>query len=168
MRWQVSNRFEREAVAIADRHYNRQKPGTNQFVPPGSCFVLRGVQVPMLWVSLWPRAEFVAHSWAGAWVNSLFRKECPGHASDDIRDAIAATLCKWPWPPRLGMVTFINPKHVKPIMQRGRPVWGYSYIKAGFRFVGYTQGGLIALQMLPEDPAPEPAINFQLQLFGVP
>lgn len=38
--WHLSHRFDPRAVAIADRHYNRQKPGTPQFVPPGRCKVL--------------------------------------------------------------------------------------------------------------------------------
>lgn len=40
MIWEKSNRFDRRAREIADRHYNRQKPGTPQFVPPGRCCVL--------------------------------------------------------------------------------------------------------------------------------
>lgn len=39
--WQPSHRFDPRGVRIADRHYNRQKPGTNQFVPPGRCLVFR-------------------------------------------------------------------------------------------------------------------------------
>ena len=35
MIWEKSNRFDQRAREIADRHYNRQKPGTPQFVPPG-------------------------------------------------------------------------------------------------------------------------------------
>jgi hypothetical protein len=38
--WKLSNRADPVAVAIADRHYNRQKVGTPQFVPPGRCLVL--------------------------------------------------------------------------------------------------------------------------------
>ena len=36
MPWSVSHRADPAALRIADRHYNRQKPGTPQFVPPGN------------------------------------------------------------------------------------------------------------------------------------
>ncbi len=40
-------------------------------------------------------------------------------------------------------------------MRRGQPIYGYSYLKAGFKHVGFTKGGLWAWQMLPADmPAP--------------
>lgn len=43
MIWQLSDRADPEARRIADRHYNRQKPGTPQFVPPGRCLVLKAL-----------------------------------------------------------------------------------------------------------------------------
>lgn len=39
MNWRLSHRFDPRALPIADSHYNRQKPGTPQFVPPGRCLV---------------------------------------------------------------------------------------------------------------------------------
>jgi hypothetical protein len=69
------------------------------------------------------------------------------------------------------MVTFINRAHVRPTMVRGKPVWGWTYRKAGFRDCGETKGGLIALQMLPEEmPEPRRARqrpDSQLPLFSV-
>jgi hypothetical protein len=115
-----------------------------------------------LWVSSWPFAEYTKHEWAGAWVNSCFRKETDdGEASEYIREAVAATRCHWLDVPVLGMVTFIDPKEVKPRMIRGRPTWGHSYLKAGFKHIGYTKAGLWAFQMLPADmPEPVPALGF--------
>lgn len=53
------------------------------------------------------------------------------------------------------MITFINRAHVRPTMVRGGPVYGWTYLKAGFRPVGETKGGLLALQILPDAiPAP--------------
>lgn len=40
MNWRISHRADPVACRIADRHYNRQKVGTPQFVPPGRCLVL--------------------------------------------------------------------------------------------------------------------------------
>jgi hypothetical protein len=154
--WSVSHRADAEALPLADRHYNRQKVGSPQFVPPGRCHVLKAPAA--LWVTSWPFAEFVKHAWAGAWVNSMFRNESPAVASELIRQAIASTRAKWPSVPELGMVTFIDPKHVRPRMVRSRPTWGHCYLEAGFKHVGYTKAGLWAFQMLPADmPQPEPA-----------
>ncbi len=66
MLWHLSHRADQWAVAIADRHYNRQKPGTPQFVPPGRCVVLLTPDADAFWVSSWPFAEYVRHEWAGA------------------------------------------------------------------------------------------------------
>lgn len=178
MRWRLSDRAEPMAVDIADRHYNRQKPGTPQFVPPGRCIVLVADDGGAAWVSSWPFAEFTKHAWPGAWVNSMFRKESgEDHASEYIREAVAATravaLTDPTWEggrvPDLGMVTFIDPAKVKPRMIRSRPTWGHSYMEAGFKHVGYTKAGLWALQLLPHEmPAAAPPINWQSSLLEVP
>jgi hypothetical protein len=148
--WRLSHRADRESLPLADRHYNRQKIGSPQFVPPGRCLVLRTSCDRALWVTSWPFARYVRHAWAGAWVNSLFRSEGAGVASELIREAVAVTRSIWQ-APELGMVTFVDPKHVPPKMRRGQPIYGYGYLKAGFRHVGFTKGGLWAWQMLPHE-----------------
>jgi hypothetical protein len=158
LRWHLSHRADQRGRVVADRHYNRQKVGSPQFVPPGRCLVLAhpgGGDCSALWVSSWPFAEYVKHAWAGAWINSCFRKECEGDASEFIREAIAATRWKWAETPDLGMVTFIDPSEVTPRKIRGRSTWGHSYFEAGFKHVGYTKAGLWAMQMLPHE-MPEP------------
>lgn len=151
MSWVLSNRCDQEALPLADRHYNRQKIGSPQFVPPGRCLVLR--QEKALWVTSWPFAEYVKHAWAGAWVNSLFRSEGAGVASVLIRQAVAHTRSIWT-PPELGIISFVDPKHVAPKMVRGKPLYGYCYLKAGWKHVGFTKGGLWAWQQLPDDMPP--------------
>ena len=154
----MSHRADPAARVLADRHYNRQKIGSPQFVPPGSCLVLVSDCGRAFWVTSAPLAEFVQHAWPGAWMCSAFRSEGAGIASQLIREAVAATLDYYGEPPALGMVTFIDPDEVKPTMVRGTPTWGWTWIKAGFREVGKTQGGLLAFQLLPDGmPEPEPA-----------
>jgi hypothetical protein len=100
-------------------------------------------------------------------VNSLFRKECDGDASEFIRDACAATRAEWPELPSLGMVTFIDPNEVKPRKVRGRLCIGVSYFEAGFVHVGYTKGGLWAMQLTPEKfPPAEHARGTTADLLG--
>ena len=126
MLWQMSHRAERRSCEIADRHYNRQKIGSPQFVPPGRCLVLYA-ETPSgraFWVTSWPFAEYAFHAWAGAWVCSAFRNEGAGRASDLIRQAVAATRAYWGEPPELGLVTFIDRRKVTPIKVRGQPTWG--------------------------------------------
>lgn len=157
MRWSVSHRADPVGVALADRHYNRQKIGSPQFVPPGRnlCFVtLDGLAV---WTTSWPFAEYVKHAWAGAWVNSIFRNEGAGLSSELIREAIAAT--RWTWePPELGIITFVDAAKTRRKRDPGR-----CYRKAGFQHVGFTKGGLWAFQMLP-DAMPQPLMPLGSQM----
>ena len=160
MIWQKSNRADPKAREIADRHYNRQKPGTPQFVPPGRCcvFYAETDTGKAVWVTSYPFKEYVKHQWAGAWVCSAFRNERAGKASEMIIQAVAATRAYFGEPPELGMITFIDSKKVKPTIVHGKPTWGRTYELAGFKFVGKTKGGLLAFQLLPEDmPPPERA-----------
>jgi hypothetical protein len=160
--WLLSNRADPAALPLADRHYNRQKPGTPQFVPPGRCIVLLTEDHGALWVSSWPFAEYVKHAWAGAWVNSCFRRETGPRASDLILEAVAITRGIWGEPPTLGMVSFIDTSKV-----RHKRDFGRCYRRAGFRVCGHTKGGLLALQLLPSDmPEPTAARKVQLSLFG--
>lgn len=101
MIWRLSHRADPFARDIADRHYNRQSVGADQFVPPGRCLVLtaRTETGRALWVTSWPFAEYTKHAWAGAWVCSAFRNEGAGVASELIREALAATCARWS-PPR--------------------------------------------------------------------
>jgi hypothetical protein len=145
MIWHLTYRADRRAARIADRHYNRQKVGSAQFVPPGRCMVLIDEHATALWVTSFPFAEYVHHAWPGAWVCSCFRNESATLSSELIRDAVAATrwYCANIWnepEPVMGMVTFVDTAKVKS----SNP--GCCYKKAGFVSVGKTKGGLIALQ----------------------
>lgn len=158
MRWCASHRADPAARELADRHYNRQKIGSPQFVPPGRCCVLLEQTGRAFWVTSWPFAEYVKHRWAGAWICSAFRSEDAGAASELIREALAASRAHFGEPPELGCVTFIDSRKVEPILTRGVPSFGFTWIKAGFRYVGKTEAGLLAYQILPENmPAAEPA-----------
>lgn len=168
MIWEISHRADTKARLIADRHYNRQKIGTPQFVPPGRCLVLytENDTGRALWVTSYPFAEYVKHEWAGAWVCSAFRNEGAGVASEMITQAVAATRAYFGEPPEMGLITFIDRKKVRPTMIRGKRTWGWTWLKAGFEPVGETKGGLLALQLKPERmPKALAAAGTQLCLF---
>lgn len=156
--WTLSHRADPVAVALADRHYNRQKPGTPQFVPPGRCVVFTTAEGDAVWTTSWPFAEYTKHAWAGAWVNSIFRNESAYLSSDLITEAVAATRAVWE-PPPLGIVTFVDARKVRSTNP------GYCYLRAGWLRVGETQGGLLAFQQRPEDmPEAAPALGSQYVL----
>lgn len=145
--WRLSYRADPLGADIADRHYNRQSIGSDQFVPPGRCLVLMSDDDLSLWVTSWQLPEFVKHAWPGAWVNSTFRREGGTLlASEMIRQAVAVTRWRWPVVPPLGMVTFIDEAKV-----RAKRDPGWCYLKAGFTKVGRTKGGLLVLQLLPQE-----------------
>lgn len=146
MIWHLSNRADKAALPLADRHYNRQKIGSPQFVPPGRCFVLLSDCERALWVTSWPFAQYVKHDWAGCWINSMFRNEGAGLSSELIWAAIAATRAHWPDVPSGGLVTFVDARKTRRKRDPGR-----CYRRAGFRHVGFTRGGLWVLQLLPAD-----------------
>jgi hypothetical protein len=149
--WRYSHRADQRSRIIADRHYNRQKIGSPQFVPPGRCAVFYA-ETPTgaaFWVTSWPFAEYVKHAWGGAWICSAFRNEGAGRASELILQALSASRAVLGEPPSLGMITFVDRSKVRPTKVRGKDVWGWTYRRAGFVEVGETKGGLLVLQLLP-------------------
>jgi len=152
MRWVKSHRRDPVGCAIADRHYNRQTPGSPQFVPPGRCLVLLAPsreEACALWVTSWPR--YAQHAWEGAWINTLFRNEGAGLSSELILEALACTRYRWAGEePEQGMVTFVAPESVRP-----KKDIGYCYLKAGFTRVGKTKKrNRLVFQIKPEDMPP--------------
>jgi hypothetical protein len=149
--WTLSHRADPRALPLADKHYNRQKIGAPQFVPPGRCLVLLTPNADALWVTSWPYAQYVRHAWAGAWVCSLFRNESAHLSSDLIREAVAITRGYWPDVPPLGMVTFVDAEKTRRKRDPGR-----CYVRAGWtRLRETTKGRLVVLQQLPAE-MPEP------------
>lgn len=162
MLWTLSHRADPRALPLADRHYNRQKPGSTQFVPPGRCVVLLAMDGGAVWVTSWPFAQYVKHRWAGAWVNSLFRREHGELASILIKQAVAATRAVFGTPPELGLVTFVDRSKTR---QKRDPGW--CYLRAGFEPDGATKGGLLAFRLRPEKmPAADPPIGFAYTLWS--
>ncbi len=146
MNWELSHRADKKALPLADRHYNRQKIGSPQFVPPGRCIVLITPCQTALWVSSWPKAEYVKHAWAGAWINSLFRNEGRLLSSQLIREAVAVTKWIWGIPPRQGIITFVDSAKVRHKRDPGR-----CYLKAGWNRMGQTKGGLLCFGIIGHD-----------------
>jgi hypothetical protein len=72
-------------------------------------------------------------------------------ASDLIREAVAITWGLWGnVPPRDGFITTVNPRKVQPVTRRGRPLWGYCFLKAGWlQLPELTKSRRLVLWQLP-------------------
>ena len=152
MHWHRSHQQDPFARWLADRHYSRRKVGSSKFAQPGRQAVLYAETAVgrAYWVTVY--AGFTRHAWPGTWMCSAFRQEgCVAPASVLIRQAVAATRHVLGEPPAAGMLTFINRAKVRPTKVRGAEVFGWTYLKAGFRPAGETQRGLLAFILLPAD-----------------
>ena len=80
-----------------------------------------------------------------------------------IREAVAATRAVLGDPPPLGMITFVDADKTRRKRDPGR-----CFRKAGFRHVGFTAGGLWALQLLPAAmPPPMAPVGFTPDLWSI-
>jgi hypothetical protein len=159
MPWTKSWAADPVVARIADRHYSRKTIGADQFAPPGAKLVLRA-SGPCAWVTLAPQ-QYVDHDYPGAELCTLFRREGGDVlASDLIRAAVAATRWTWPDGPAEGMVTFVDAAKVRHKRDPGR-----CFLRAGFRRIGVTRGGLVVLRLAPADmPDPLAPLGAQLEL----
>jgi hypothetical protein len=147
--WLYANRFDPIARRLADRHYNRHTIGSPQFAPPGELVALVSLDETAVFAAV--RQQFSKHRWPGAWMNSLFRNEGLVRSSDLIRFAVSAVRAVWRDTPEAGIITFVDPRHVRPTRRRGRDVFGYCYDRAGFEHVGFTSDRkLWVWQMTPD------------------
>lgn len=155
MQWRVCSGSDPDARLLADRHYSRQTVGHHKFTPPGRTFVLKTKGA--YWVTSWPFPEYVRHKWKGAWICSAFRNEIPleertpeTRSSALILQAVQATQFHYGEAPDIGFLTFVDKEKTRP---KKNP--GFCFIKAGFRPVGTSEGGLVAL-ILPKEKMPTP------------
>lgn len=162
MPWRITSKAAPAVLALADRHYSRQRPGSATMMPPGRSLVMLTEDARAVWGSLYQLPELVKHAWPEAWMCTIFRNEGAGLSSALIRQAIAATLHEWGGtPPPDGFITFVDEDKVAS----AHP--GYCFKRAGFELVGRTsERGLLALRLAPlaETPA-APALASQYDLF---
>ena len=131
--WEVRTRFDKDCLELADRHYSRQKVGSSQFVPPGSCLVL--YRPGVVWVSL--HQKYIMHEFKDTWSCPIFRNESCDLSSDLIRSALEITKAEWNEKdqPIGGFITFVDASKVSS----SNP--GYCFKRAGFKKIGETKSG---------------------------
>lgn len=134
------------ARALFDRHYSRyvyadgRKPRI--FMGPGEKMVL-----------LSPRADavfgwrkFISRDEQDGINCAIFRNEGPELAHQLILSAETLAAARWPGE---RFYTYVDPRKVKPTMVRGLPVWGWCFMKAGWKFAGVTKSGKIIWDKRP-------------------
>lgn len=111
--WDVCTKFNKEAVALADRHYSRRKVGSPQFMPPGQTLVLLGDQAVWGWWRPHPDSGIVAMNKLDGWTCTIFRNEGPTQSSTMIlaAEAILAERIGECGPD--GMLTYVWDKRVR-------------------------------------------------------
>jgi hypothetical protein len=117
--WRQVDKFDERFMALADRHYSRQSPGSPQCMPPGRTFLLLA--------EMWTHAGECRAGW-GVVDNldpvgerrfrcSIFRNETPWLSSDLIREATELTIDRWRrrfgWTGTPALTTEIDPNKVK-------------------------------------------------------
>ena len=141
--------------AIFDRHYSRYVYADGRrpklFVGPGEKEVL--MQADGRALCVWRKEKHRMDGQEG--VNcAIYRNESDRSASEMLKDAMRIAWQRW------GLVrlfTYVDPRKVKPTMERSRPVWGWCFYKAGWRYCGMTKTGLHILECLPLPPPPKGA-----------
>lgn len=148
--WVEVSKGDPQAVALADRHYTRQKPGTSQFCRPGKNLVLLSKDEKALWVT-W---QGIRDDGFEAWECTLFRNEGDFLSSHLIVLALGVTADKWGEPPKDGIITYVG-KHLK----------GGTFHAAGFRKIGTSKKRGLPLLQLSRDRMPPPLQPADTTLF---
>jgi hypothetical protein len=179
--WHRVHHMDPRARALADRHYSRQTPGSLEFTAPGHKVVLLHFDREGTAVALWashrcaPSSGVVRMDGLDVWDCSIFRNEQQAiQASLLVKEAVAITKGVWQDGelPRHGFWTTVSPKKVAPVRRRGRDVWGYCFIKAGWEMHDQRtkRRGLVQLSLARDQlAAVEPvtaAWNYPAPLFG--
>ena len=144
--WTHVHHCDIRARLMADRHYSRQTPGAREFVGNGHKIVLLQFLADGTPAAVWAShrpvpGKAVRPDGRDVWACTLFRVEHRTvHASVLISEAVAITKFFWgDVMPKDGFYTTINSKKVAPIQRHGKPLWGYSWLKAGWVESGVTK-----------------------------
>lgn len=128
-------KFDLESCLLADRHYSRQKVGSNQFMPPGRTMVLRSAAGDVVFGWLWQNKRDDKQDGYNC---SIFRNESTRLSSDIILEAEGMVTKEWG--PSRGF-TYVDPGSVRHKRDPGR-----CFLRAGWRLMKATPSGLHLLE----------------------
>ena len=131
--WRKVTKFDRDACALADRHYSRRKVGSPQFMPPGQTLVLLTPAADAVfgWWRPHPASGLEAMNGLDGWTCTIFRNEGPRLSSELIVEAEQALLNAGHDIGRDGLMTYVWDSKIRPTQQPG-----WCFIKAGWRATG--------------------------------
>lgn len=132
--WQVVTKFDHDACKLADGHYSRRKPGTNQFMPPGQTLVLLtgdGTAV-FGWWRPHPSSGIRAWNNLDGWTCTIFRNTGPHLSSELITAAERELLARYDVGPD-GLLTYVWDRKIAS----SNP--GYCFKRAGWRSIGRSK-----------------------------
>lgn len=131
----ISNGFDPECAALADRHYSRRTIGARQFLYSGRKLVLRNWNATVLFAWMYPDPAMRMDGQVG-YNNAIFRNESDRLASEIILEAERFAFDKW-GPNRL--YTYIDAAKVRSTNP------GYCFLKAGWQKRGISKGGKVLM-----------------------
>lgn len=137
MIWARVTKFEPRAAALADRHYNRRKVGSPQFMPPGETMVLLSADELAVfgWWRPHPRSGLRAMNGRDGWTCTIFRNEGHALSSAMILEAEYHLADKASGCGPDGLMTYVDLRKV-----RSRNP-GYCFRCAGYRRIGVSADG---------------------------
>ena len=129
----ITNHFDPECAALADRHYSRRTVGARQFCYSGRKIVLRDAVGSVVFVWMFPDPSMRMDHRAG-FHNTLFRNESSRRSSEIILEAEEFAVRKW----GVGRAwSFIDSRKIKS----HHP--GYCYLVAGWDYERDAAGQLV-------------------------
>jgi hypothetical protein len=146
--WEIVRKFDERAVWLADRHYNRRKRGSNQFMPPGETLVLvTGDSLALFgWWRPAPSSGIPSMNGLDGWTCTIFRNEGPKLSSSLVL-AAETILAAYKQCGPDGMLTYVWDNRV----QSANP--GYCFKCAGWRAVGRSADNRKTLLQKPYERA---------------
>ena len=153
--WMRVTKFDPRAAALADRHYNRRKIGSPQFMPPGETVVLLWDDESAVfgWWRPHPNSGIKQMNGLNGWTCTIFRSESPCLSSGMILEAedFLKGLHVSIGPD--GLLTYVWDKKVKSCNP------GYCFKMAGWKVIGRSADGkktLLQKQVMRTDFGPPP------------
>lgn len=111
--WRVVSKFNKNAIALFDRHYSRQTPG-GEVGPPGRKLVLLTPNNDALWCTHYPNPK-LAMDHLDSYRCVVFRNESSYRSSLLIRMAVEVTEIVWGLSPVDGWVTWVDQTKIRSV-----------------------------------------------------
>jgi hypothetical protein len=135
--WHRVGKFDRQACALADRHYSRRKPGSPQFMPPGQTVILlnRDATAVFGWWRPHPDSGLKSMNGYDGWTCTIFRNESTTLSSELILDAERIFSVEGLDIGPDGLLTYVWDRKIRSTNP------GYCFQKAGYLKVGRSADG---------------------------